>query len=97
MSSLSSESVLVRNERLAWRVLEGEAVILFPDVGSLHKLNSTGTRAWEHLDGKQALSGVADALTAEFKVDQAAALNDLQSLAADLLAAGLVQVQEPAL
>lgn len=95
MSVPSPEAVLVRNERLAWRVLEGEAVILYPEAGTLHRLNATGTRMWELLDGQRSLAEVAAGLATEYDVAPADAVRDLQAVAADLIAAGLVEVARP--
>jgi len=94
MPVLSPESVLVRNERLAWRALEGEAVILFPEVGTLHRLNPTGTRVWEQLDGSCSLATIAERLSGEFRVKPDEALHDLEALVSELLDAGLVDLTE---
>ena len=96
MPVLSPESVLVRNERLAWRALEGEAVILFPEEGTLHRLNPTGTRVWEQLDGSLSLAAIAERLSDEFRVEPDEALHDLETLVSDLLDAGLVDITESA-
>lgn len=93
MTALSPEAVLSRNDRLSWRVLEGEAVVLFPDAGTLHRLNSTGTRCWELVDGTRSLAELGDDLSAEYSVPAEAIVADLQVLAADLVAAGLVEVR----
>jgi hypothetical protein len=92
MNDLSPEAVLVRNERLAWRVLGDEAVILYPEAGTLHRLNATGTRLWELLDGNRTLADIGDGLTTEYRVDHGDAVRDLQAVAADLVDAGLVKV-----
>jgi hypothetical protein len=92
MPLLSPESVVVRNERLAWRVLDGEAVILFPEEGTLHRLNATGTRAWEQFDGRP-LSAVTRALTSEYRVDHDEAMQSIEGLVGDLLEMGLVEVR----
>jgi hypothetical protein len=89
-ASLSPESVLVRNERIAWRVLEGDAVILFPEAGSLHRLNGTGTRMWELLDGSRTLGSIAELLVDEYEVTFDQATDELTAVAADLLEANLV-------
>ena len=89
---LSPDTVLTRNERLSWRILEDEAVILFPDAGTLHRLNGTGTRAWELMDGSRSIGDIAKLLTDEFEVAPDTALAELQTLAADLVTADLAQV-----
>ena len=95
MPVLSPETVIVRNERLAWRVLEGEAVILFPEAGTLHRLNETGTQTWERLDGRS-LSTIAAELATEYRVDADQALRDLEDLVAEMLEADLVEISEAA-
>jgi hypothetical protein len=90
--ALSPDSVLARNERLSWRILDDEAVILFPDAGTLHRLNGTGTRVWELIDGARTLADVGSLITDEFEVTADEALADLCSLAGDLVEADLAQV-----
>lgn len=92
MPALSPDSVLARNERLSWRILDDEAVILFPDAGTLHRLNGTGTRVWELLDGARTISDVGALITDEFEVASDEALADLCTLAGDLVEADLAQV-----
>ena len=89
---LSPDAVLTRNERLSWRILEDEAVILFPDAGTLHRLNGTGTRAWELMDGGRSIGDIAKLLTDEFEVAPDTALAELQTLAGDLVAADLARL-----
>ena len=92
MALLPPDAVLVRNGRLSWRVIDEEAVILFPDAGTLHRLNGTGTRAWELLDGRSSIEGVSASLAGEFDVALAQAIADVQELATELIAAGLAEV-----
>jgi len=92
MTALPPDAVLTRNERLAWRVLEGGAVILFPEAGTLHRLNGTGTRVWEHLDGRRTITDIAVALADEYTVDVADAVEQVVALAVDLVDADLARV-----
>lgn len=92
MPSLSLDTVLARNERLSWRVLSGEAVILFPDVGSVHRLNDTGTAVWQRLDGSSTLADIAGALTRHYEVAVDQANDDIRGVAGELVDAGLAQV-----
>ena len=86
---LSPSTVLARSDRISWRVLEGDALILHPEAGTLHRLNGTGTRAWELLDGERSLDTIAAALTDEYEVSAADAINQLAELGAELVAGGL--------
>ena len=87
---LSPDAVLSRSDRLSWRILEGDALILHPEAGTLHRLNGTGTRAWELLDGSRSLEVIAAALADEYEVGADDALGQLTELGGELLAAGLV-------
>src|SRR5437762_8884663 len=90
---LSPDAVLARSDRLSWRVLDDEALILFPEVGTLHRLNPTGTRMWELLDGSRSLELIASALIEEYDVSVGEALGQLVGLANELIAARLVEVK----
>lgn len=92
---VSPDAVLTRSERLAWRVLAGEAVILFPEAGTLHRLNGTGTRLWELLDGERSLAEIGAGMVGEYEVRAEDAVAGLQALASDLVDAGLVEVSGP--
>jgi len=92
MTELQPDAVLVRNERLAWRVLEGGAVILFPEAGTLHRLNGTGTRVWEHLDGRRSINEIAVAMADEYTVEIDEAVQHVHTLAVDLVNADLAKV-----
>lgn len=93
MTAVSPESVLVRSERLSWRVIDGEALILYPEAGTLHRLNPTGTELWERLDGTATVAEIAAALCGDYEVAEAEAVADLRALGDDLVAAGLVSVE----
>ena len=86
---LSPDAVLVRSDRLSWRILEGDALILHPEAGTLHRLNGTGTRTWELLDGSRSLETIAAALTDEYEVTADDALEQVTELGGELLVAGL--------
>lgn len=94
MSAPSPDTVLARSDALTWRVLDGEAVILAPAAGVLHRLNGTGTRAWEMLDGRRTLAEIGEGLAAEFDIAADAAVHEVRGLAADLLAAALAELRD---
>jgi hypothetical protein len=92
MIALSPDSVLGRSDRLAWSALDGEAVVLAPESRTLHRLNGTGTRCWELLDGSRTLAEVGACLAAEYEIPAGEAVAELQVLAAMLVDAALVEV-----
>jgi hypothetical protein len=91
---LSPSSALTRSTRLSWRILDGEALILHPEAGTLHRLNGSGTRMWELLDGQRSLEAIAASLTDEYEVGADEALAQLLEVADELLQAELVIVED---
>ncbi|MCU1459954.1 MAG: hypothetical protein JWO37_29 [Acidimicrobiales bacterium] len=94
MPALSPDLVPVRNERLSWRVLEGEALILFPEAGTLHRLNETGTCVWQHVDGERSVESIVALLIDEYDVTTDEASISVAAFVADLTDAGLLATRQ---
>ena len=90
-SDFSIKSKISRQKDVAWRMIEGEAVIITPSDSTMHTLNETGTRIWELIDGARSLGEVAEALQAEFEVDEKKAREDTLWFAECLAKKGLVE------
>ena len=45
-----NEEKICQNHAIAWRVLEGESVLIAPSCGTVFVLNSVGSRIWELLE-----------------------------------------------
>ena len=60
---------VARPKEVAWRMIDGEAVIVTPADSMMHSLNEVGTRIWELMDGNRTVADIAAALQAEFEVD----------------------------
>ena len=71
---------LLQNEKVAYRVLEGSAVLVSPEDSLLYKLNPVATRIWELADGKNTIEAVSKVLSREFEVDQVTALRDTERM-----------------
>jgi hypothetical protein len=90
------ESRPVRAERVAWRRIDDE-VVLVPtgseagQVGSIYTLDEVGARIWGLIDGARTAGEIRDELTEEYEVDAETAGSDLLELLADLVAAGAVR------
>ena len=85
---------LTQNSRTAWRVYDGEAVILCPDDSTLNTLNAVGTLIWESADGKSPLSAIVARICEEFDVPPEQAEQDATAFVAKLRARGLLTVSE---
>lgn len=76
--------MLIRNDAVLWRELEGEAILLDPKEGCSYNLNVIGTLIWKMLDGKNTAHDMAAAICEAYEVDFEQALHDVQLLLDDL-------------
>ena len=84
--------IIARNPQTAWRVIEGEAVILSMDTKAFRGLNAVGSRVWELIDGRRSLDEIAQVIVSEFAVAPEVAARDVRAFIEELLAKGLVTV-----
>jgi hypothetical protein len=82
--------ILAKSPTTAWRVIEGEAVILSMDTKVLRGLNPVGSRVWELIDGRRSVEEIAGLIVEEFDVTPEAAGGDVRGFVAQLLERGLV-------
>jgi hypothetical protein len=85
-----------KNKNVAWKVLEGEAVVLSLDSGVYFTLNATGTAVWERIDGATSLEEIGRGLCEQFDVPAEQATRDLLELTQALLDEGLISVTNDA-
>lgn len=86
-------SRIQRQKNVAWRMIDGEAVIVTPADSTMHTLNDVGTRIWELMTGSRSLKEVAGILCTEFEVDRERAEKDTIWFAECLAKKGLVEVR----
>ena len=89
-----AERYPVQNPRAAWRVYEGEAVIISPDDSTMHTLNPVGTLIWEAADGRTAVASIVARICAEFEVEAARAEREALGFIETLCARGLLTLAE---
>jgi hypothetical protein len=82
----------VQNPRAAWRVYEGEVVIVSPEDSTLHTLNPVGTLIWEAADGRTELASIVGRVCEVFDVDRATAARDTTAFVDQLCRRGLLTV-----
>ena len=82
--------ILTRSPQTAWRLIEGEAVILAMDTKVFRGLNAVGSRVWELIDGRRSVEDLAAAIAREFEVTPDVAARDVSAFVGELLAKGLV-------
>ena len=60
--------ILAKSPETAWRVIEGEAMILSLDNKVFRGLNSVGSRVWELIDGRRSVDEIVSQIVGEFDV-----------------------------
>lgn len=76
---------------MTYEVLEGEAIVLNLKAGTYHRLNPTATRMYELMAELGNLVAVRAEVIAEYDVAGAPLDADLDALAAQLVARGLLE------
>jgi hypothetical protein len=93
MADFSLDAKVRRQKDVAWRMIDGEAVIITPADSQMHTLNDVGTRIWELITGDRTLREVALVLCAEFEVEKDRAEKDTLWFAECLAKKGLVNIK----
>ena len=88
------EAYLTQSSRTAWRVYDGEAVLLCPDDSTLNTLNAVGTLIWESADGKTPVSTIVARICEDFDVEPERAERDVTAFIEKLCQRGLLIVSE---
>ena len=89
-----AEHYVARNAQTAWRVYDGEAVILLAEDSTLNTLNAVGTLIWEIADGKTPVSAIVGGICEAFEVERAVAERDATAFVEKLRKRGLMTVSE---
>ena len=79
-----------RNPKLAWREIDGEAVIISPEDSHVHELNETASLIWTNADGKHSVDEIAGVIAARYEVELLEAKADVDELIGVLSAKGLL-------
>lgn len=81
-----------RRPDLAFRRIDEETWIVCPRHSTLHRLNGTGARLWELLEGEPTILALGEALAREFEVEPERAAADAEAFVRTLAERGLVDL-----
>ena len=76
--------------KVVWRNLDGEVIILDIDSGHYYGLNKTGSLIWNLFAQDKTLQEAIEKLSDQFKISKKAALEDTSELIATLQKEGLL-------
>lgn len=91
-ADLGHDARLRRVEGIAWREIDGEAVLVNVRRDEVMHLNAVAAFLWSCLDGEKTLGEVAREITGEFEVDAETAEEDAVTFASELLERGAVEI-----
>jgi hypothetical protein len=66
------------------RIIEGEAVILNPEAGVLHRLNRTASLIWKYCDGRSAVGDIVARVGSAYEVDLRTCQKDVSEILLEL-------------
>ena len=92
MDEISLQQQVSVSDRVVFRDLGGEAILLNLDSGQYYGLDEVGSRVWDLLVRQSSLSTICDRLVDEYDVDTRTLENDILSLVGDLARHGLVAI-----
>lgn len=79
-----TKNFAIDKDKITYRVIDGEAVILNLDSGYYYSLNEVGTKIWESINKEKNLSEILDFLKKEYQLSERDLKNDLLTLVKDL-------------
>jgi GAF domain-containing protein len=89
-----SEKFFERSSAAAYRVIDGETIIMSATDSTLFSLNEVGSLIWQMADGRTTLSVMVSRICEEFDVERRDAWRDAEQFAAELVARGLLSISE---
>ncbi len=90
------EKCLKREEKVVWRALEKDCILLHLTSGIYYTLNDVGRFLWESFDGKRKLQDIYEEMLDQYEADPEMAKNDMSELIDDLMKEGLVKpIEKP--
>ena len=84
-----------QNPSIAWRAIDGEAVLIDPSTGTVFVLNRLGARIWERLEEPQGEDELARSLAEEHPEESHSIAEDLRRFLGSLAERSLL-VGDPA-
>lgn len=87
---VSAEARYRPADKIAWRDVAGEVLVIHPGRSRMYPLNAVGSRIWTLLDGTRDARAVAAEIHRAFEVDEDRARRDVLAFLADLAGEGLI-------
>ena len=86
-----TQKYTIDKDKVTYRVIDNEAVILNLDNGYYYSLNGVGTEIWRGIDKGKNLNEILDSFKEEYQLPERQVKNDLLELVKDLEKEKLVE------
>ena len=86
--------VIKNNEKTAYRIIDGEAVVVNLKDSTFHTLNPVVTFIWDKADGQIKAKQIIEKICQEFEVDCDTAEKDCLEFLGELISKGLVVLSQ---
>ena len=73
---LTLDSIISKNKKVPWRIIESEAILVKVDKGEVIHLNEVATEIWQAIDGKNKVFEIINLVNNNFEVDREEAQRD---------------------
>lgn len=83
-----------KNEKVTWRILGKECILLHLKSGIYYTLNEGGRLLWESLDGKKRLTEIQEIIMDQYEVDAETVKQDITEIVKDLIQENLVEYEK---
>lgn len=87
---------VAQSNEVAWRMVDGEALIISEDGKEVHMFNEVASLIWHCADGSIPVTDIVARITNEFDVDEETAQNDCLELIQDLMDKNIISLTEKA-
>ncbi|TKX47228.1 PqqD family protein [Halorubrum sp. SD690R] len=93
-SALTTETTVVAVDDALSTTIDGETVILHPDVGKYYGLNEVGTFVWELLQEPRSVDELCREVVDAYEVDRDRCRSDVEDLLVELVEKDLVRLTD---
>ncbi len=90
-AALTSDTRLAKSQKVPWRLIEAEAILLDLDEGEVLRLNPVGAEIWNAIDGTHTVAEIVAHICRTFDVSQRTARRDVHRFLERLLRYQLVE------
>jgi len=82
---VAMDDTVQRNQRMPWRIIEDEAILINIDSEMVIHLNEVAAEIWSAMDGKKTIREIVDTVHGMFKADRSTIEKDVVKFVDELL------------